>query len=59
MIDEFKLDLKVQREVWEAINNLDRPYKRGVPGVDTNLNPNGVSKPELADLGFPRRDYDN
>ena len=59
VIDEFKNDLKVQREVWEAINNLDRPYKRGVPGVDTNLNPNGVDKPELEDLGFPRRDWEN
>ena len=29
--------------MWDAINNLDRPYKRGVPGVDTNLDPNGVS----------------
>lgn len=56
MIDNFKNDLKVQREVWEAINNLDRPYKRGVPGVDKNIDPNGVAKPKLQDLGFPRRD---
>lgn len=56
MIDEFKNDLKVQREVWEAINNLDRPYKKGIPGVDTNVDPNGPAKPKLQDLGFPRRD---
>lgn len=56
MIDNFKNDLKVQREVWEAIENLDRPYKRGIPGVHTNLDPNGVAKPKLEDLGFPRHD---
>lgn len=38
IIDNFKNDLKVQREVWSAINNLDRPYKRGIPGLQTNLN---------------------
>jgi hypothetical protein len=54
VIDNFKNDLKVQREVWEAINNLDRPYKKGIPGVDTNLDPNGPVKPKLKDLGFPR-----
>jgi hypothetical protein len=48
--------LKVQREIWEAINNLDRPYKKGVPGLDTNINPNGPAKPKLQDLGFQRRD---
>lgn len=45
--------------MWEAINNLDRPYKRGTPGLDTNLNPDGPAKPELADLGFPRQDVEN
>ena len=56
VIDNFKNDLKVQREVWDAINNLDRPYKRGIPGVHTNLDPNGVAQPKLEDLGFPRHD---
>ena len=51
--------MKVQREVWEAIAKLDRPYKKGIRGIDTNLDSNGPAKPELADLGFPRRDpYD-
>lgn len=59
IIDNFKNDLKVQREVWEAIANLDRPYKRGVPGVDTNLDPNGPHKQVLPDLGFQRRDINN
>jgi hypothetical protein len=56
VINQFKHDLKVQREVWSAIANLDRPYKRGIPGVDTNLDPNGPVTHELPDLGFPRRD---
>jgi hypothetical protein len=34
------------------LSNLDRPYKRGIRGIDTNLNPDGVSKPVLEDLGF-------
>jgi hypothetical protein len=56
VIDQFKHDLQVQRQVWDAIAKLDRPYKRGIPGVDTNLDPNGPSSPALPDLGFPRRD---
>ncbi len=56
VIDEFKNKLKVQREVWAALDGLDRPYKRGVRGIDTDLDPNGVKTPNLPDLGFPRRD---
>ena len=41
--------------MWDAINNLDRPYKRGTPGVTTNLDPNGLSEAKLEDIGFPRR----
>lgn len=56
IIDNFKNDLKVQREVWDAIANLDRPYKRGIPGVDTDLDPNGPVKVAKADIGIERRD---
>ena len=56
IIDIFKNDLAVQKKVWDAISNLDRPYKRGVPGIDTNLYPDGPLKPKLQDLGFPRRE---
>lgn len=38
---------------------MDRPYKKGIPGIDTNINPEGPSKPNLPDLGFPRRDPQN
>ena len=44
VIDNFKNDLKIQREVWSAIAQLDRPYKRGIPGIDTNLQASGVGK---------------
>lgn len=37
VIDNFKNDLKVQKEVWQAISNLDRPYKHGIRGIDTNI----------------------
>ena len=45
----------MQRKVWDAISNLDRPYKRGIPGIDTNIDPNGVYKHKAADIGFNRR----
>lgn len=45
VIDEFKHDLALQRQVWNAIANLDRPYKKGIPGIDTNLDPNGPVSP--------------
>lgn len=35
----------MQKQVWDAINNLDRPYKKGIPGVDTNIDSNGPVKP--------------
>ena len=56
VVEEFQNNLRVQREVWDAIANLDRPYKRGLPGIDTNLDPNGPKQPDMPDLGFPRRD---
>lgn len=49
----------MQKQVWDAINNLDRPYKKGIPGVHTNIDSNGPIKPELQDLGFKRRDPEN
>lgn len=38
IISQFKHDMKLQREVWDSISKLDRPYKRGIRGIDTNLN---------------------
>jgi len=45
VIDQLKHDLKLQREVWDAIDKLDRTYKRGVPGVDRNVD--GFRRPEV------------
>lgn len=58
VIDQFKHDIRLQREIWDAIDKLDRTYKKGIPGVHTNL-PQGVQKPKLQDLGFERRDVVN
>lgn len=59
VIDNFKNDLKVQREVWQAISNLDRPYKHGIRGIDTNIYEDGPVKPKLQDLGFERQDIND
>lgn len=59
VIDNFKHDLKVQREVWQAISNLDRPYKHGIRGIDTNIYEDGPVKPKLEDLGFERQDLND
>ena len=59
VIENFKLDLKLQRQVWDSIAKLDRPYKQGIPGIDSNIDPNGVASEKLPDLGFPRRDINN
>lgn len=56
VIDQLKHDLQLQREIWAAIDKLDRPYKKGIPGVDTNL-PGGPKPTKLQDLGFERRDF--
>lgn len=38
MLDQFKHDLKLQIQVMEAIQTLDRPYLReGTPGIDRNV----------------------
>jgi hypothetical protein len=59
VIENFKNDIKVQREVWNALAQLDRPYKHGIPGIDTNLTSDGPVHENLPDLGFPRRDVNN
>lgn len=38
VIEQFKYDLQLQKEIWHSIASLDRPWKSGIPGVDTNLN---------------------
>lgn len=38
MLDQFKRDLKLQIQVMETIQTLDRPYlKEGTPGIDKNV----------------------
>jgi len=38
VLDQFKRDLKLQIQVMEAIQTLDRPYLReGTPGIDKNV----------------------
>lgn len=57
VIDQLKHDLKLQREVWDAIDKLDRTYKRGIPGVDRNIE--NFHGPVLEDIGFKRVDVLN
>jgi len=37
MIDEFKTNVRLQEEVYDMIDNMDRPYLRGVAGLDKNV----------------------
>ena len=58
VIEQFKHDLKLQRDIWHSLAALDRPWKSGIPGVDTNLS-DTLAEEKLPDLGFPRRDINN
>ena len=54
VIERLKSDIQMQAEVYQIIESLDRPYKRGVPGVTRNIT-GGVRDyfpPE--DIGFTR-----
>ena len=42
--------------MWDAITDLDRPYKRGIRGIDRNLTEDGPIEPIVSDIGFLRRD---
>lgn len=37
IITRFKADLKMQKEVYEALQKMDRPYLNGIPGVHKNV----------------------
>ena len=37
IIDQFKRDLKLQREYQAAIQKMDRPYLKGTPGIDKSV----------------------
>ncbi len=55
IIDRLKSDIQMQEEVYQIIEKLDRPYKRGIPGVTRSIT-GGVRDyfpPE--DIGFKRQ----
>lgn len=37
IIDDLKTDLRLQEEIYDAIERMDRPYLQGTPGVDRNV----------------------
>jgi hypothetical protein len=37
MITEFKSNIKAQKEVYDMVDSMDRPYLRGVAGIDKNV----------------------
>ena len=53
VVSQFQHDMNLQKEIWAAIDSLDRTYKSGVKGVTTNLY-DKVTGPKLKDLGFER-----
>lgn len=48
MVDNLKNSIKLQEEIYRKIENLDRPYLKGVPGLTTN-----VYKGEVKDYSNP------
>lgn len=40
--------------MWDSISKMDRPYKKGIRGIHTNLNPDGPTQVKLPDIGFKR-----
>lgn len=53
IVSQFQHDMALQKQVWAAIDSLERTYKSGKKGVTTNLN-DKVAGPKLQDLGFER-----
>lgn len=37
VVDDLKLRIKIQEELYDAIERMDRPYLRGQPGIDKNV----------------------
>jgi len=37
LIDEFKTNIKLQEELYDMIDTMDRPYLRGTAGLDKNV----------------------
>lgn len=56
IVSQFQHDMALQKQVWAAIDSLERTYKAGKKGVTTNLN-DKVAGPKLQDLGFEREDF--
>lgn len=41
-LDHLKTSIKAQEEIYQKIEQLDRPYLRGTPGLETNVYKDGV-----------------
>lgn len=39
LIDNLKFSIKMQEDIYNKIENMDRPYLRGTPGLETNVYP--------------------
>ena len=53
VVSQFQHDMALQKDIWAAIDSLERTYKSGKRGITTNLY-DQVTGPKLADLGFQR-----
>jgi hypothetical protein len=51
-LDRLKSDLKMQKEIDEALANMDRPYLRGKAGVTRNVS-GGLREYFPVEVGFP------
>ena len=58
IIDNFKNCLKLQEELYDAIEKMDRPYLKGTPGIDANVY-STVKDYSVPFEGYENQVYDN
>jgi len=54
IIDRLKSDIEMQADVYQVLEGLDRPWKRGVPGVERNITGGLKDYYPPEDIGFRR-----
>jgi hypothetical protein len=58
IIDGIKRDIKLQEEVDHVLATMDRPYKKGIPGVHQNITGGLKDYGPVKDKGFKEEEFD-
>lgn len=53
LVDRLKSDIKLQEEVYKLLENMERPYKEGIPGVHKNISAGLQNYFPGGQVGFP------